>query len=395
MNLSYQPPVISGKKQEDYAKALEDYLALNKEDVEYWFNQIEKSTEKIVKDAGNGNLFKLPVATKETLGGTMPQDDFTLDEYGKMSINLALLKSKLGMTQTTTNFVVLDGRDLQETDLTGLNTVFFRVTKSTPVITSTRTNTSAFSIEKMWFEDAGGAVVEVLPTSFTMESTKSVMVGTSAIIGTTILPANCNRKALTWSAENSNVSVYNGTVTGVRIGTCRVSARTINNLVASCLVTVTDSGNIYIYRYGNECTSVTGGWISVDTSTIGIWPNQKNTQKNSDHLLAIAQTSSMIDKKASGFRSVRKINLSNYSKMVVTFYKEGHEADIYFSAFEDGRQPWTGWVSQTGSTTGGMFTKEIAINSTSEMYIFFDAADAKYSKTTAKLYEIYLEQKQE
>ena len=66
--------------------------------------------------------------------------------------------------------------------------------------------------------------------------------GNSEKITATIIPADTDDKTITWETSNSTIAkVSNGTITAISEGTAVVTAKTVNNIVASCTVSVSDS----------------------------------------------------------------------------------------------------------------------------------------------------------
>jgi len=80
--------------------------------------------------------------------------------------------------------------------------------------------------------------IELNQTSCTLE------VGDMATLHATISPNNTTNQNLTWGTSNANiVSVYNGKIIAVSVGTATVTATTANGKTATCTVTVTAASN--------------------------------------------------------------------------------------------------------------------------------------------------------
>jgi len=80
-----------------------------------------------------------------------------------------------------------------------------------------------------------------LPTSVKLNKTTiTITVGSSETLDATVLPANAENKAVTWSSSNSSVAeVVNGKITGVAPGTATIKVKTkIRSKTASCIVVV-------------------------------------------------------------------------------------------------------------------------------------------------------------
>lgn len=78
-------------------------------------------------------------------------------------------------------------------------------------------------------------------TDVSLNKTKiSLIIGNNEVLVASILPIDATDKSLTWTSSNSGVvTVNNGKVTGIKIGTATITARTSNGKAASCIVTVT------------------------------------------------------------------------------------------------------------------------------------------------------------
>ncbi len=77
-------------------------------------------------------------------------------------------------------------------------------------------------------------------TDVSLNKTKiSLIIGNNEVLVASILPIDATDKSLTWTSSNSGVvTVNNGKVTGINIGTSTITARTSNGKTASCIVTV-------------------------------------------------------------------------------------------------------------------------------------------------------------
>ena len=86
----------------------------------------------------------------------------------------------------------------------------------------------------------GGSTV--LPTGITLNWTKinSLGIGSSVSLVATVTPSNATDKTVTWVSSNSSVATVdsNGKVTGKSAGSVTITAKTSNNLTATCQVTV-------------------------------------------------------------------------------------------------------------------------------------------------------------
>ena len=67
----------------------------------------------------------------------------------------------------------------------------------------------------------------------------SLKEGASETLTATIAPSNATNKNVTWTSSNTSIAtVSNGKVTGVKVGTATITAKTSNGKTAACTVTV-------------------------------------------------------------------------------------------------------------------------------------------------------------
>ncbi len=122
------------------------------------------------------------------------------------------------------------------------------VTLSTvPEVTTTLTFTTSISKRFVVF----GVNAEILPTSISLDKTSMTKtVGEDdETLTATVLPSTAYNKTVTWETSNSAVAtVSNGIVSFVGEGTADITAKTYNNLTATCAVTVqaTSSPNVVL-----------------------------------------------------------------------------------------------------------------------------------------------------
>lgn len=86
--------------------------------------------------------------------------------------------------------------------------------------------------------------VVVNPTGITLSaSSLSLVEGASQTITATVAPDNATDKSVTWSVSEGNdfVTVADGIITAIKAGSAVVTAKTVNDISASCSVTVTSS----------------------------------------------------------------------------------------------------------------------------------------------------------
>gem|GEM_PF-1591094 len=113
----------------------------------------------------------------------------------------------------------------------------------------------------------------ILPTSITLnKTTDTIFVGATDTLTATVLPANATDKTVTWSSSNTAVASVDtsGVVTGVAAGTATITARTSNNLTATCSVTVKTADSTTNLAQGIVPSSQSTGWKNLSYATDGI-----------------------------------------------------------------------------------------------------------------------------
>lgn len=103
-----------------------------------------------------------------------------------------------------------------------------------------------------------------------------VGVGNSAILTSTILPANASNKGMSWKSSDSTLVKVNnsGIVTGVKTGTAKIMVTSMDQeKTDTCLVTIIDPGNGLKGEYFNNKT-LTGNvaWTRIDGTINFDWP---------------------------------------------------------------------------------------------------------------------------
>jgi uncharacterized protein YjdB len=107
----------------------------------------------------------------------------------------------------------------------------------------------------------------------------SLGIGDTAVLVSSITPANAANKNVTWSSSNTAVATVssNGTVTGQSIGSAIITVTTVDGgKTATCTVSVTASSFLYYWvdAHNNLATSGTttisqGGTISITAQAAG------------------------------------------------------------------------------------------------------------------------------
>lgn len=133
-------------------------------------------------------------------------------------------------------------------------------------------------------------ISDVEPTTIGLSFTsKTAEAGTSFQLIATVLPSNASDKSVSWSSSNTNIASVNsvGQVTCKSPGIVTITAKTVNNKIATCVVTVTEetiglqSGEIYYISnvYYDRCLDVVMGYDDNYTEVIGHPFNAQDNQK--------------------------------------------------------------------------------------------------------------------
>lgn len=82
----------------------------------------------------------------------------------------------------------------------------------------------------------------ILPSSITLDkSDVTINVGETFTLNANVLPENADNRNIVWNSEDTNIACVNkdGEVTGMKVGTTKIVARTqANDLKAECMITV-------------------------------------------------------------------------------------------------------------------------------------------------------------
>lgn len=95
-----------------------------------------------------------------------------------------------------------------------------------------------------YYSLAGSAVV--YPESVSLSKNEVIMTeGDTTQITANVLPANASNRTVSWSSSEPTVAEVdaNGNVTAIKEGTAIITAKTVNNLTASCVITVQAAEN--------------------------------------------------------------------------------------------------------------------------------------------------------
>lgn len=144
----------------------------------------------------------------------------------------ALLQNET-LTYTCSNAEIIQ---LTKTSTNSSTNSFTALKEGTATITATASNGICASITIT-------VVAGILPQSLTITQNLTVVKNKSQYINCLFLPHNTTNKFLTWTSSNTQIATVNenGKVVGITTGTTVITARTINGLTATCLVTVVES----------------------------------------------------------------------------------------------------------------------------------------------------------
>ena len=110
-----------------------------------------------------------------------------------------------------------------------------------------------------------GEVTTIEPTSITLDQSElTIKVGKKATLTPTIEPADATNKNVTWSSSDEAVAtVSDGVVTGVKVGTAEITAKTVNGLTAKATVTVEEIPVTNITLPTKEASMTIGGTMDL------------------------------------------------------------------------------------------------------------------------------------
>lgn len=176
----------------------------------------------------------------EITGVSLDKTTLSIAESGTAKLTATIAPANatdktLTWTSDKPEVVKVESDGTTEATVTGVKAGTARITVTTK---NNKTATCDVTVTS-----AGTAEVEI--TGITLDKTTlSVEEGKTAKLVPTIAPANATDKTLTWKSDKEDVAkvAQDGTVTGVKAGTARVTVTTKNNKTASCTVMVTSAG---------------------------------------------------------------------------------------------------------------------------------------------------------
>ena len=143
----------------------------------------------------------------------------------------------------------------------------------------------------------------------------TVQIGETLDLAVTISPEDAYNKAINWNSSNPEVATIDqrGKVTAVAEGTTTITATAQDgsNVQEICIFKV-ENGKTYLYRQGDKCETVTGGWV-MDRNLYATSGGIINW--NTTNLYLRGATTGNCGEY--GVRTVNKIDYSKYSKIHV------------------------------------------------------------------------------
>ena len=146
----------------------------------------------------------------------------------------------------------------------------------------------------------------ISPTGIKLDkASANIKIGSTVQLKATVIPNNATNTAVTWTSSDNNIAtVSGGVVTGKKIGTVVITAKTHNGKTATAKITVISGSSTTIPVTGltvsPTSTSVKAG--SMVTLSVGITPNnateRKITWTSSDNNIATVSSGVVTGKKA-------------------------------------------------------------------------------------------------
>lgn len=149
-------------------------------------------------------------------------------------------------------------------------------------------------------------------TSITLNKTSlSLQVGKQATLTATVKPDNAADKTVTWSSSNTNVATVSssGVVKGVSAGTATITAKTSNNLSATCTITVTPVSPTNISLPASKTIAV-GGTVTLSPTITPSNATTSLTWSSDDTSIATVTSSGKVKGINEGTARIR-VNTSN------------------------------------------------------------------------------------
>ena len=250
----------------------------------------------------------------------------------------------------------------------------------------------------------GNANVNVVkPTGISLDkSTLTVREAESGSLKATVTPSNATNKRVSWTSSNTAVAtVSGGTVTGVSMGTAKITAKTINGYEASCTVTVTENtsivkptgitmntaslelmegetGNLSATVKPTNATNKTITWTSDDTSVA--------TVNASGQVTAVKEgTATITAATFNGYKATATVTVTPKQFQTIDhgvyFEKPSDWSDAYIYMFDKSTDSVVGpsWCGTKMTDMGENIYCFEYNNTSSNLWLVFNSGDGKQS----------------
>jgi len=242
---SFSAPVISGACA--VLKAVDSNLTAS------GVENILKETALDLGAPGRDNYFgagliQLDKAVESVLP-KMPLslDSFSTDKTSSQEINTSILLSAMatgGQSPCEYKFYyLLNGVNIILNDFSPDNSVMFIPRQAGSYTLLVEVKDADGTLETQSINDFLILEPAVNATSITFDKTSmSIMVGASETIIATLTPTDITDKSITWSSSDAGIATVDasGNVKGIKIGKADIIAKTSNNLMSSCSVTINE-----------------------------------------------------------------------------------------------------------------------------------------------------------
>jgi len=235
----------------------------------------------------------------------------------------------------------------------------------------------------------------VLPTGISLNKTSTTInIGATDTLTATVTPANATDKTVTWTSSNTAVATVSssGTVTGVAAGTATITAKTVNNLTATCAVTVSQSIVLPTGISLNK-TSTTISAGATETLTATVTPTNATdktvTWTSSNTAAATVSSSGTITGVAAGAATITAKTVNNLTATcTVTVTAVSPSTNLASKILPT--SPSTGWKNLAYATDGKKTTSNYADSGTGTglQYIQINLGSA-YNLSDIKLWHYY------